>query len=338
MTVAERDIAAFLEEAGWPGAERKPLAADASFRRYDRLNRGSSRAVLMIAPPKKEKPRAFLEIAALLHGLGLSAPGILHAAPERGLILLEDFGDRTFTRALAEGASEAELYALATDVLIALQRGWTPEMARESGLPRYGRAEMVQEAELFLDWYLPAARRAEATTAEREAFRDAWLEVLPAAGGLEDTLVLRDYHVDNLMVLEGRDGTAACGLLDFQDAVLGSPAYDLISLLEDARRDVAPETAKAMYGRYLEAFPICAPEALFAACAVQGAQRHTRVLGVFTRLYRRDGKAGYLRHLPRLWRLLEGQLAHPGLAPLRFWFDATVPRDLRQAQIGGEAA
>jgi hypothetical protein len=131
---------------------------------------------------------------------------------------------------------------------------------------------------------------------------------------------------------------AACGLLDFQDAVLGSPAYDLVSLLEDARRDVDPEVVKAMYGRYLAAFPKCDPVAFFDAVAVQGAQRHTRVLGVFTRLYRRDGKAGYLRHLPRLWRLLEGQLEHPDLEPLRAWFDRAAPPEVRQARIGGEAA
>ena len=338
MSVAERVIADFLAEAGWANAERRVLAADASFRRYDRLARGGESAVLMIAPPDKEKPQAFLDVAVLLHRLGLSAPDVLHADAARGLILLEDFGDRTFTKALAAGADESELYTLATDVLIALHKGWTAELARGCGLARYDDGQMMREAELFLDWYLPAARGSAATAAERDAFREAWLEVLPIAGGLEDTLILRDYHVDNLMVLPGREGVGACGLLDFQDAALGSPAYDLVSLLEDARRDVDPEIMKAMYGRYLAAFPKCDPVAFFDAVAVQGAQRHTRVLGVFTRLYRRDGKPGYLRHLPRLWRLLEGQLAHPDLAPLRAWFDRAAPPEVRRAEIGGEAA
>ena len=338
MSAGDAAIASFLESAGWGGAERQLLAADASFRRYDRIFLGNKTAVLMDAPPDKEKPLAFLQVAGMLQALGLSAPRLHRADLDRGLLLLEDFGDRTFTKALAEGASEQELYALATDVLIALHRGWRPELAESAELGRYGEGEMVQEAELFLDWYLPAARGSAASVEERAAFKEAWLAVLPEAQGLEDTLVLRDYHVDNLMVLAGREGAAACGLLDFQDAVLGSPAYDLVSLLEDARRDVSPEVTQAMYERYLAAFPGLDPVALFAACAVQGAQRHTRVLGVFARLYRRDGKSGYLRHLPRLWRLLEDKLVHPDLEPLRNWFDRAVPPDVRRRELDGEAA
>lgn len=338
MSAGDAEIASFLEAAGWAGAERRLLAADASFRRYDRVTRGQDSAVLMDAPPDKEKPEAFLRIARLLHGLDLSAPRILHAAPERGLILLEDFGDRTFTRVLAEGGEEAALYALATDCLIALHHGWTPEMAEGAGLHRYGEAEMLREAELFLEWYLPEVRGSAVSAEERDGFREAWLQAFPAARGLDVTLVLRDYHVDNLVVLDGREGTAACGLLDFQDALLGSPAYDLVSLLEDARRDVDPAVVKAMYARYLAAFPKRDPVAFFAACAVQGAQRHTRVLGVFARLHRRDGKPGYLKHIPRLWRLLEGNLKHPDLEALRAWFDRAVPPEQRRAPSSGEAA
>ncbi len=338
--MSARDVAidAFLESAGWPAAQRRLLAADASFRRYDRVTRDGGSAVLMDAPPDKEKPEAFLNVAAMLHALGLSAPRILHAAPEQGLILLEDFGDRTFTKALAEGADEESLYRLATDCLIALHRGWRPEMAEASALPPYDLDMQLRELGLFLEWYLPAARGSAVSPEETAGFLAAWRAVLPAAAELPPTLVLRDYHVDNLMILEGRDGLEACGLLDFQDAALGSPAYDLASLLKDDRRDIAADFRAAMLQRYLDAFPQLDTEKLRLTVTLLAAQRHTKNIGIFSRLHRRDGKPGYLRHVPRLWRYLEEAFDDPALAPVKAWFERAVPREARGAPAGGEAA
>jgi aminoglycoside/choline kinase family phosphotransferase len=156
-----------------------------------------------------------------------------------------------------------------------------------------------------------------------------WRDLLKPARAVPETLVLRDYHIDNLMLLKGRTGVASCGVLDFQDAVVGPASYDLVSLLEDARRDIAPDMAAAMYRRYEAAFPRADRDALAASYAVMGAQRNAKIVGIFTRLCVRDGKRGYLAHIPRVWRLLEGDLKHPALAPMRGWFDRNVPAELR---------
>jgi len=327
---------AFLEAAGWSGAAVTPLAADASFRSYHRVRLGGERAVLMDAPPDREKPAAFLQVAEILATLRLSAPRILAEDLAGGFLLLEDLGDRTFTRALAEGAEEAPLYRLATDTLIALHRRWDPALG--AGLPAYDAESLPAETELFLDWTLPALTGETVAPIVREQFRAAWEAVLPPAFALPPTLVLRDYHVDNLMVLPGRRGVAACGLLDFQDALLGSPAYDLVSLLQDARRDVPQAVARKMLQRYRAAFPELDTDIFEAAYWALGAQRTTRILGVFLRLDRRDGKPAYLAHLPRLWRLLGAALERPALAPLAAWFDRHVPAALRRVPERGAAA
>lgn len=331
MISAERDraIEAFLANAGWAGAARHLLAADASFRRYDRITRGQERAVLMDAPPPKENVHAFLAVAHQLLDLGLSAPRPLQADERAGFVLLEDFGDRTFTRALSEGADQAALYRLATDVLIALHRAWTPDA--DPGLPPYDDRKLLDEAALLTDWFLPAARGAPTPPEVRESYLAAWQAVLPRARRVPDTLVLRDYHVDNLMLLEGRDGVSACGLLDFQDAVIGPCAYDVVSLLEDARRDIPSDLVEAMLSRYLDAFPGLDRTAWLESYAVLGAQRAAKIIGIFTRLDRRDGKPQYLRHIPRVWRLLEAGLEKPVLAPVEAWFARAVPAAARTA-------
>ena len=324
MSTREDVIQAFLDAQGWGGAERSLLAADASFRRYLRLQRDGERAVLMDAPPP-EDVRPFERVAALLLRLGLSAPRPLAVEAAAGLLLLEDLGDATFTRVLARGDDEAGLYRLAIDTLIALHRGWSADLPGAGELPPYDEARLLDEALLLTDWFLPALRGRPTPAPLREAYIEAWRAVFPAAQALPETLVLRDYHVDNLMILEGRAGVAACGLLDFQDAVRGSPAYDLVSLLEDARRDIAPELAEEMFERYRAAFEALDGAQLRAAMSVLGAQRSAKIIGIFTRLDRRDRKPGYLRHIPRVWRLLQGDLAHPALAPVRAWFDREIP-------------
>ena len=326
MTDRATSIAAFLSTAGWGAADRRLLAGDASFRKYYRLSGPQGPAVLMDAPPPMENVGPFLAIARHLHDLGYSAPRILAEDRAAGLLLIEDFGDATFTRLLASGTDEASLYALAVDLLIDLHK---QPRAAAIDLPPYDEERLFAEAALLTDWYLPAIGAA-VPSAVREDYRARWSRAFQIFAATPPTLVLRDYHVDNLMRLPGRSGVAACGLLDFQDAVLGPPAYDLVSLLEDARRDVSPGVAAAMTARYLAAFPALNRERFLAGYAVLGAQRNAKIVGIFTRLMVRDKKPHYLVHIPRVWRLLEGDLKHPALAEVAEWFDRHVPRQIRR--------
>jgi hypothetical protein len=331
MTERERTISEFLAAAGWGGAERRHLAADASFRRYERLWRDGETRVLMDAPPPRENVGAFDRIARSLIGLGLSAPRALAVDEAAGLMLIEDFGDRTFTRALAEDVDEASLYRLAIDSLIALHQRWRPVPAAAPAPARYDDARLLNEAMLLPDWFLPALRGAPTSEPVRTAYTEAWRAVLDRARAGPDCLVLRDYHVDNLMLLEGREGIAACGLLDFQDAVIGPVAYDVVSLLEDARRDIGAGVAAEMLARYLDAFPELDRERFMESYAVLGVQRAAKIVGIFTRLSRRDGKDLYLNHIPRVWRFLTAGLERPVLAPVKAWFDREVPAAERSA-------
>ena len=327
---------AFLDAAGWQGASIELLTADASFRSYYLVTLDQKTAVLMDAPPEHEKPAAFQQVAQILAALELSAPRIYAADTTAGFLLIEYFGERTFTRALAAGADERALYQLATDTLIVLHRRWDPSLG--AGLTSFDGQSLPAETELFLDWMYPALTGSPPDDLMRERFLDAWREVLRPAFALPPTLVLRDYHVDNMMVLADRPGVTACGLLDFQDALLGSPAYDLVSLLQDARRDVSLDLEAAMLERYCIAFPELDRQLFEEAYWVLGAQRTIRILGVFVRLDRRDGKPAYLAHLPRLWRLLDRLLTRPEVAPVAAWFERYLPAAARQVPLKGVAA
>lgn len=320
-------MAEFLATAGWARADRRLLAGDASFRKYYRVDDGGRRAVLMDAPPPQENVRPFIRVAEHLTALGFSAPRIFARDIERGFLLLEDFGDDTYTRKLAAGADERSLYVLAVDLLIALHRRFDVKQAGD--LPRFDTARALREVNLLLDWYWPAVLGAPPGPALRRSYEAAWQAALPAIWAAPDTITLFDFHVDNLMLLAGREGVAACGLLDFQDAVIAPVAFDLVSLLEDVRRDVPAELVAAMRARYRAAFPSLDAAGFDTAYAAIGAQRNTRIVGVFTRLMARDAKPRYLSLIPRVWRLLEGDLRHPALAPVRDWFDRHLPRERR---------
>ncbi|MFQ5958010.1 MAG: aminoglycoside phosphotransferase family protein [Alphaproteobacteria bacterium] len=330
--MAERDaeIAGFLAGHGWAGATRRPLKGDASFRRYERVFAGDCRAVLMDAPPAHEDVRPFVAVARHLTGRGFSAPAILASDEEAGLLLLEDLGDDLFTRLLAQGSDEMSLYEAAVDLLVALHRV-SPDAL---DVPPYDDARLHAEADLLVNWFVPAVSGAPAPAPVRAAYTDAWDAVFPLARSGPKTLVLRDYHADNLLWLPGRDGVRRVGLLDFQDAVVGPAAYDLVSLLEDARRDVAEATVAAMIARYLAGRREIDRDAFAAAYAVLGAQRNAKIVGIFTRLWKRDGKPLYLDYLPRVWGHLERDLAHPALSPVRGWFDAHVPPAWRGRPAG----
>lgn len=332
-TVDSRDRAArlqrFLAVAGWVDAERRPLARDASFRSYDRLTRGAVRAVLMDAPPDKgEDVRPFLAVAAQLHRYGYSAPRILAEDKVEGFLLLEDLGDVTYTRALADGAEEFTLYARATDLLIDLHRR-TPSLGYE--VPRYSDDKLIAEAALPLDWYFPLVLGRELDESDRAGYAAAWREALPILRGAPQTLVLRDFHVDNLMVLPGRPGIAACGLLDFQDAVDGPATYDLVSLLQDSRRDLTPGLEDALLDRYRAGLPIADTVAFDRSYYGLGAQRGLKVFGIFGRQSALYGNPRYLHHIPRIWRHVERDLILAGLDRIRAWLDTHIPSDARFA-------
>lgn len=312
----------FLATCGWRGAEILPLAGDASFRRYFRVVDGDRTAVLMDAPPPHEDPRPFVAVAEWLIGRGLSAPEILARDLEKGLLLLRDFGDSRLRETLdTDPHRERELYELATDVLIQLHQH--PPM---QGLPVHGLEQWLEELKLFTDWYCPAV----GIDVDVEAYRTAWTEVLALIerDGLGPVTVLRDYHAENIMLVNGREGVGSFGLLDFQDALVGHPAYDLASVLEDARRDVPPEIERAMIDRYVAATGH--REEFERAYWALAAQRNTRILGVFTRLWKRDNKPHYRRFQPRMWGLLERDLEQPHLKPVRDWFDSNVAPEHRR--------
>jgi len=312
----------FLAGCGWAGASILPLAGDASFRRYFRVVDGDRSAVLMDAPPPHEDPKPFVDVAEWLVGHGLSAPEILARDLDRGLLLLGDFGNARLRETLDEDpVRERELYELATDVLVHLHKH--PPMP---GLKPHGLAEWLEELKLFTDWYCPAV----GADVDAEAYQSAWQEVLEpiANDGQGPVTVLRDYHAENIMLIGGRSGVAHFGLLDFQDALAGHPAYDLASVLEDARRDVSPAVERAMIDRYAAATGHA--QELEHAYWALAAQRNTRILGVFTRLWMRDNKPGYRRFQPRMWGLLERDLAYPHLKPVREWFDSNIAAEHRR--------
>lgn len=310
---------AFLAAHGWGDAQILPLAGDASFRRYFRVVEKDRRAVLMDAPPPHEDPRPFIAVAEYLCGLGLNAPTIIARDLAQGLLLIEDFGDVRLRETLDDNPqAEERYYAGVTDLLIHLHA--RPPM---DGLPVHGLEQWLDEVMLFTDWYCPALD----LEVDRDGFRAAWEKLLApvAADGLPRVTVLRDFHAENIMLVAGREGVAHYGLLDFQDALVGHPAYDLASVLEDARRDVTPAVEAAMLARYQAATGQDIESAYWALAA----QRNTRILGVFVRLWKRDGKPGYRQFQPRMWGLLERDLAHPALVPVRQWFDANVPASKR---------
>lgn len=315
---------AFLANAGWHGAAVEPLPGDASFRRYFRLRRDDGgTAMLMDAPPPNEDPQPFLRAARWLDDNGLRAPRIVHEDAGRGLVLLEDFGEARLRDYLDQWPDdEGATYAGAVDALVALHR------VPPGPFNDYNIAEYLREVRLFIDWFCPAQR----LYVDVPGFVAAWEAVLADLLPRQrpGVTVLRDYHAENIMLLGSLE---AQGLLDFQDALVGHRAYDLVSLLQDARRDVSAEVEAAMFDRYVRATG-ADPDIFLSDYARLGAQRNTKIVGIFVRLWKRDGKARYLDLIPRVWALLERDLAHPDLAPVAAWFDANIPAALRDAGGG----
>lgn len=316
----------FLEKAGWAGAELVPVAGDASFRRYFRARKGSDVAILMDAPPPHEDPRPFITMARYLRDQGFNAPEILADDLTHGLVLIEDFGDHRMREHLNEKPEDEEkIYRQTMDLV----RDLHGKPAAQ--LPSYDWEQYLREVKLLIEWYCPALN----IDPDIDGFVDCWQQVLDPvlAAQTNPVTVMRDYHAENIMLLD--DGRL--GLLDFQDALAGHKAYDLVSMLQDARRDVSDELEESMLGYYLSEFNDQDAIDFRSHYAVLGAQRNTKIIGIFTRLFVRDGKDRYLDFLPRMWRLLEKDLRHPALEPVTDWFDQNIPADVRLKAIKSTA-
>ncbi len=311
----------FIASLGWKGVTLEEMPADASFRRYYRL-KGTEKPMLLMQDPPDRPPvppfvmvEPFVRIAEHLRSLGLRAPEIYARDMANGLLVIEDFGDDTYTRLLNRGMDAKPLYEKAIDVLSTLHK------KHKNGaieLPVYDTTTLIDGAMLLVDWYYPALTGKQPTAEMRHSFANIYKSLFEKLPQDQQTLVLRDYHVDNLMLTN--DG--ACGLLDFQDGATGQFSYDLMSLLEDARRDVPQELQTAMINRYLAAMGTIDRKAFDYSYRVLAAQRHARVLGVFVRLFVRDGKERYLQWIPHVHMLFMKAVNQPELAPLKAWFAA----------------
>jgi len=340
----------FLDDTEFRSAERRRLQGDASTRLYERLIVGGRSAILMNAPRRPDGPpvrdgkpysaiahlaedvKSFVALGQELRERGFSVPQIHHADIEQGLLILEDLGDQRIVD--DERASPIEdRYQAAVEVLIALHYLDLPPVISvsprvEYRLPRYDLDAFLIEAELLLDWYLPRLQ-AEVSEAARATFVALWREALQPAIEDPPTWVLRDFHSPNLLWLPDRRDIARIGILDFQDALFGPAAYDLASLLQDARVDVPEPLEITLLGGYARArrdvdqnFDTARFVRIYATLA---AQRATKILGIFARLDRRDDKPQYIRHMPRIWGYVQRSLAHPSLAPLKAWYGVHVP-------------
>jgi N-acetylmuramate 1-kinase len=307
----------FLAQQGLTTAERLPLQGDASFRRYVRIRKQNRTYMLMDAPPEKEDVRPYMAIAEHFYRRGYSTPKIVASDAASGLLLLEDLGDTIFSRVIAaDPAMEKPLYEAAVDVLVQWHK--KPKVHDGLSLPQYDHALLMREVELFADWYLPRALGEARAAALKPGYMALWEKLLGDTPLSTADFVHRDYHADNLLWLPERKGIVRVGLLDFQDAVNGDPAYDLVSLLEDARRDVTTELSEALVKRYIT-ISGADHEHFMRSYALLAAQRNSKIIGIFVRLCVRDGKPHYLKMLPRVWGHLEQDVRHPLLKPLADW-------------------
>ncbi len=315
----------FLNKTEFAGAEMQPLAGDASARRYVRARLGVKQAMVMDTPAEGENFPAFVQVAEYLYNSDYSAPQILARDMQQGFLLLEDFGDDSFTKILKSNIGEEELlYSAAIDLL----SEWQSLNVKNMALPFYDEELYLREVSLFPDWFLPQVMGSEKASELRTEYMEIWREILRSFPLAKNTFVHRDFHADNLMWLSGRDSAKRIGLLDFQDAVIGDPAYDMVSLLEDARRDVPQGLVDLMIEKYLNQTGQDW-KSFISAYNILGAQRNSKIIGIFVRLAVRDGKDSYLKLLPRVWRHLERDIKHPLLNKLNSWLKRNVADKFR---------
>jgi N-acetylmuramate 1-kinase len=357
------DIRDFVKAHGWDGATTRFsfLQGDASPRRYARLCKpDGTRAVLMDAPRQPDGPpirdgksygqiahlaedvSSFIAVANALSNSGFSSPGIYAHDMQRGFLLIEDLGDRVFGPEVLRGGDQAALWTRGTDTLLALRQHRPPaKLPLPDGsthtLPLLDRGNMQMEVELLVDWYWPAQFDTAIPAPARAEFLNLWNDLFTRILESPKGWLLRDYHSPNLLALDARPPPRDVGIIDFQDALLGPEAYDLVSLLQDARVDVPATLERTLLDRYCKAAPAIEPgfdESQFRfAYAALGAQRNTKILGIFARLAKRDGKRQYLAHIPRIWGYLARDLTHPELAGLRSWYDEHLPAAVRSREL-----
>lgn len=356
-------IRAFVANAGWASADDRMayLQGDASPRRYARLTRADGKTAILMDWPRQpdgppirdglpysriahlaESVHAFVAVAQVLDAGGLRPPAIFAQDLEHGLLLIEDLGDAVFTGEIDRNAPQAPLWRRATDVLIAMRGIEAPDSVPIGNGARHTLCDincnlMEIEVALLADWYWPAAFGQDIPDAIRADFNAAWSPLFARVLEAPRQLMLRDYHSPNLIALNDAASPRDIGIIDFQDAIRGPLAYDLVSLLQDARRDCGAELERDLLAHYIEA--AMASDAAFnrdgfeAVYAILGAQRATKILGIFARLAKRDGKPQYLQHMPRIWGYLERNLAHPDLAELRDWYDAHLKQSVRRKPL-----
>ena len=328
MDIRNTAIGEFLITSGWANSQRDTLEADASSRKYERLRSGSNQALLMICPPEGENIYEFIKVTNYLLEKKYSVPIIFSKDPKKGLLIIEDFGDTTFMRAAGKTVEDSLLYSSALEVLIKMHSNQSRDWSRLN-LPAYNTNLLLEELSIFCEWYLPNFLKNKALKGAIADFQKIWIRLISEYLVLEPTLVLRDFHADNLFWLPKRKGEQRCGLIDYQDAVIGSPTYDLMSLLEDARRDIPTDLYNKIKGDYILAFPDLDITKFNKEFALLSAQRHCKVLGIFSRLCQRDNKNKYLEHMPRVWHLLEKSCQSAFLAPLETWLNEFIPFEKR---------
>jgi hypothetical protein len=347
-----RALSHFLSSTDYAEAAAEYLQGDASTRSYARLVLPHRTAILMNSPRQPDGPPIrdgkpysalvhlaedvvpFVAVGQALRDRGLAAPAIYAFDLDQGILLLEDLGDRVFGAEIARGMPIAELYAPAVDVLASLAGEQPPALLAIEGhapyrLPAYDADALLTEALLLVDWYWPALHGTLAPKSVRDDFTALWQPMLACASKVDKALILRDFHSPNLMWLPDRQGLQRVGILDFQDALVGPSAYDLVSLLQDARLDVPEALEARLFDRYCAARGASdrhfSSEPFRTLYATLGAQRNSKILGIFARLAKRDGKRGYLSHIPRVARYLERNLAHSALRGLRAWYARELP-------------
>ena len=306
----------------------KLIKSDASFRKYFRVYiKNQKQNLLFVNSPKKtENNLGYLKTTNIFEKINLSVPKIINFNISKGLFLIEDFGINTYTNSLKKGESEYKLYNLATDILIYINN---QSKNLKKKLPQYTNKKLIEEVRLFLEWYWPAIYKSKPKKDVVNEFIKIWNNLLNKNLTTNKVLVHRDFHIDNLFFLKDRKGLKACGLIDFQDAVIGPSSYDLVSLLEDARRNVNKEVIFKMYNKFVKKLSKEQKENFVKEYKILATNRHLKVIGIFTRLYIRDKKKLYLKHIPRLWKLIEYNLNFYSLSELNKWINEFFPKKFR---------
>lgn len=303
------------------------LPQDASYRVYYKIK--NKNLLLMDAPPNKENIKSYLKVANYLKYNEFSSPDILAEDIAGGFLLIEYLGNNLYTQILEGNPhQEEELYSAAVDVLLKLHKILPPDNL----IPYYSDDMLMEEADRFIDWYIPILNGEAINKKLREEYQVIWKHLLQYPRYIPETMVHKDYHADNLIWLEKRNGLKRVGILDFQDAVIGSPIYDLVSLLEDARRDVSEEIVSKMINKYIIARDDIIRKDFLASYAILGAQRNLRIIGFCARKSVRDKNNSYLKLLPRVWSYVEKNLKHPLLFPLKAWMDKVISPQVRNTQ------